>query len=108
MTNNKINDFEKKFLNKIDNNEQLTEDEVEELVYSDNIIDFVHIDTYDWTEQMQSIVQLGGRTFGIYWQRGLTESQDSLFAPQIPVEVKLIKKMIETTEWVKLKGENDK
>ena len=102
MGTKQISDFEKEMLNKIDNNEQLTEDEVEELLYSDNIIDSVHIDTYDWTEMVQSIVQLGGRTFGIYWQRGLTESQDNLFEPQIPVEVKQVKKMIETTEWVRL------
>lgn len=108
MGTKQISDFEKKFLNKIDNNEQLTEDEVEELLYSDNIIDSVHIDACDWTEQVQFIVQLGGRTFGIYGQRGLTEFQDNLFEPQIPVEVKLVKKMIETTEWVELEKENGK
>ena len=102
MGTKQISDFEKGVLNKIDNNEQLTEDEVEELLYSDNIIDSVHMDTYDWTEMVHSIVQLGGRTFCIYWQRGLTESQDNLFEPQIPVEVKRVKKMIETTEWVEL------
>lgn len=102
METKQISDFEKEILNKIDNNEQLTEDEIEELLYSDIIIDSVHIDASDWTEQVQSIVQLGGRTFGIYWQRGLTESQDNLFEPQIPVEVKQVKKMIETTEWVRL------
>lgn len=47
MGTKQISDFEKEVLNKIDNNEQLTEDEVEELLYSDNIIDSVHIDTYD-------------------------------------------------------------
>lgn len=101
MGTKKISDFEKNFLNKIDNNEQLTEDEVEELVYSDNIIDSIIICKYRWSEQLQSIAQLGGRTFSIYWRRSLA-FQDNLFEPQIPVEVRQVKKMIETTEWVEL------
>ena len=108
MGTKQISDFEKKILNKIDNNEQLTEDEVSELVYSDNVIDSVDVCEWRWTAQLQSIVQLGGRTFRIYWERGLTECQDNLFEPQIPVEVKPVKKMIETTEWVELERENGK
>lgn len=102
MGTKQISDFEKEILNKIDNNEQLTEDEVEELVYSDNIIDSIIICKYNWSEQLQSIAQLGGRTFSIYWQRGLTTSQDNYHEPQIPVEVRRVKKLVETTEWVEL------
>ncbi|OCG47467.1 hypothetical protein A9G35_03760 [Gilliamella sp. Choc5-1] len=100
MTNTKLDDFEKEILRKIDNNEPLTEDEIEELLYYS--VDSMVVNTGRWVNDKIEIVQLEHRTFSIEWKQGLTENQESLFASQIPVEVKSVTKIIETTEWVKL------
>lgn len=100
--------FENIMLNKIDNNEKLTAEEIERLVYGNYVIESVDIDICRWTVHKNSMVQLGGRTFRISWGRGLTECQDNIFEPQIPIEVKQITKMVEVKEWVELEQNNGK
>jgi hypothetical protein len=104
MKNKDLYEFEKEILRKIDNNEPLTEDEVEELTDGAYSVDSEVVDTGRWVKYIIEIIQLGGRTFSVEWQQGLTENQECLFESQIPVEVKkvTVKKMIETTEWVRL------
>lgn len=99
--------FENIILNKIDNNEKLTEEEIERLAY-DHAIDSIAIDTCRWTVHKNSIVQLNERTFRIYWKQGLTEYQENIFEPQIPIEVKQITKTVEVKEWVELEQNNGK
>lgn len=98
--------FENIILNKIDNNEKLTEEEIEQLTCSDYVIDSVNNETRRWTVNKDSIVQLGGRTFSIYWDQGLTEYQENHYESQVPVEVKQITKTVEVKEWVELGEEN--
>lgn len=98
--------FENIMLNKIDNKGKLSEEEIERLAYGNYVIDSVDIDIRRRTVRKNSIVQLGGRAFRIFWDRGLTEYQDDIFEPQIPIEVKQITKMVEVKEWVKLEQNN--
>jgi hypothetical protein len=100
VTNKKLDDFEKEILRKIDNNETLTGDEIEKLLYY--CVDSTIVKKGRWFNDEIAIIQLGDRTFSIEWQRGVTENQESLFISQIPVEVKSVTKIIETIEWVKL------
>lgn len=94
--------FEQIMLNKIDNKEKLSEEEIERLAYGNYVIDSVDIDIRRRTVRKNSIVQLEGRTFRVFWERGLMEYQDDIFEPQIPIEVKQITKTVEAKEWVEL------
>lgn len=107
MTIKEHDDFEKEILRKIDNNERLTEDELEVLVYEYDV-DSIEGDRGRWTIQMTTIIHIRGRKFAIEWEEGATEYQESVFETQIPVEVKQITKTVEIKEWVNLEQENGK
>jgi hypothetical protein len=93
-----LDDFKREILRKIDNKENLTKDEIGKLLYDDYSIDSVIIFSDIWFNYKKDIIQLGKRTFRIIWKQRLTEMHESLFASQLPVEVKLVTK----TEWVEL------
>ena len=58
-----------------------------------------------WFRGMYTVVELGGRHFGINWFKGLTEYQDNEFDFQ-PEEVERHEKMITVTEWLPIKRGN--
>ena len=98
--------FEEIILKKIANKEQLTAEDVEMLIYEDGFnIETVVIDKYDWTELVNTIIKLGGKYYSVYWQQALTENQEDYFESQLAIEVEKKKKVIETHEWVEIKGE---
>jgi hypothetical protein len=97
-----VDDFEKEILRKIDNNELLTGDEIENILDGNYGVDSRIIGSGSWFDYMKTIIQLGGRTFSITWKRGLTEMNESSFESQLPIEVEQTTKMIQVTEWVKL------
>lgn len=102
-----MKDFKKEMLAKIDAGEKLDRSELSRLCYEYSIYD-EEGDDHRWTKEMESIVELGGRYFSIFWMRGLTECQESEFCDQ-PVEVRkhTYEKTIEVTEWIPIKGEGN-
>lgn len=99
-----MDDFEKKMLSKIDSGESLTSCELSKLVYNYDI-DTQEGDDGRWVRGMYTVVELGGRYFGIDWFKGLTECQESEFDFQ-PEEVERHEKMITVTEWLPIKRGN--
>lgn len=97
-----MDEFEIKMLNKIDNNEKLSEREIRELIC--NSIEDEYGDNNRWTRGVESIVQIGNRFFSICWDEGLTECQENEYYGQ-PVEVEKVtyEKTITVTEWKEIK-----
>lgn len=97
-----MNEFEKEMLEKIDAGIALKESELKELVFEFFICD-EEGDQRRWVQGMFSVVELGGRTFGINWDRALTECQEHAFYNQ-PYEVKKTEKEITITKvtWEKV------
>lgn len=101
-----FNEFEKEIVAKIDAGEKLSEQELRELVWEYET-DQVKHDSGRWTQTIETIVELCGRTFRIMWGRGLTECQDNEFNCQ-PVEVKkhTYEKTITVTEWIPIEKDS--
>lgn len=96
------------YLNKILNGEELSESELIDLVWdNDLVVDNVEGDCGSWTQSMQTIVKLDDRYFAVDWERGLTEMQENEFYNQ-PYEVKKVDKMVKVTEWVDKWAKDDK
>lgn len=80
--------FEEICLEKIEKNENLTEQELSELVFTYAIEHSYDADnTGRWTIPCKSIIKLCGKTFAIDWDKGLTEYQENEFFNQ-PYAVK--------------------
>lgn len=93
--------FEEIIVRKIDNGDNLTEDELKEIVY-EYAIDKECGDIGRWTMNVSTVVKLCNRYFMVNWEEGLTEMQDNEFYEQpYEVEKKEYEKTIKVTEWVK-------
>lgn len=102
MSNKQLEEI---ILKKIANKEQLTAKDVEMLIYEDGFnIETVVIDKYRWTD-VNTIIELDGKYYRVYWEQALTECQEDYFESQLAIEVEKKKKVIETHEWVEIKGE---
>lgn len=78
---------EDKILNKIDKGMKLSEREIESIVFNcKRFIDSIEYETW-WCNGMKSIIKIGERFFGIYWEQGLTADTANTFWEQLPVEV---------------------
>ena len=103
MSNKQLEEI---ILKKIANKEQLTAKDVEMLIYEEGFnVETVVIDKYDWTELVNTIIELDGKYYRVYWEQALTENQEDYFESQLAIEVEKKKKVIETHEWVEIKGE---
>lgn len=92
--------FDEIMLQKIDNKEALTEKELRELVFG-NEVETENGDNRRWSRTNTTIIELKGRFFSIDWEQGLTEYQENEFNNQpIEVEKKTYPKTIMVTEWV--------
>jgi len=89
--------FEELMVAKIDNKEKLTEQELKDI--RDFSIKEIKGDESRWTVEIESILEMCGRYFSLYWDRGLTEMQENEFYNQ-PVEIEEVTKTITVTEWV--------
>lgn len=97
---NKISDYAKKLLEKIDSGEKLTENELKTLV-SEYEVKSEYGDNERWTRPVDTISTLGGRFFKTFWHEGLTEYQENEFYDQpVEVEKKEYNKEIHVVEWV--------
>lgn len=71
---------------KIDNNEELTEEEIKTLLWEANEIYEEEGEDHRWQRDMFTVVEVNGRCFGISWMKGLTECQENDYWEQ-PYEV---------------------
>lgn len=96
--------FPEIMVEKIDSGEQLTKEELTELIWGYDV-DTQYGDNRRWSRSVTTIIELNGRYFSISWEEGLTEYQDNEYNSQ-PVEVKkhTYEKTITVTEWVECKA----
>lgn len=93
--------FEEIIVNKIDNGEKLTEEELKEIVW-DYDVESSYGDNRRWTRSVSTVVSMCGRYFMVDWKEGLTEYQENEFWEQpYEVERKEYEKTIKVVEWVK-------
>ena len=97
-----INHFEEIIVNKIDNKEKLTREELSEIIF-DYEIETEYGENRRCTRSASTVVKLCNRFFMIDWEEGLTESQENEYYNQ-PYEVKkhTYEKTITVTEWLKV------
>ena len=94
--------FDEIMVQKIDNNEKLTEDELKALVWEYNNVARIEGENRRWSRTVRSVIKLCGRYFEIMWEQGLTENQeDQFFEQPYEVEQDTYKKVIEIHNWVK-------
>ena len=94
------NHFEEIMVKKIDNKENLKEQELREIMINYEIERKEH-DNRRWTRTVESILEMCNRNFCLIWEEGLTECQENEFYEQ-PFEVvkKEYEKTITVTEWI--------
>lgn len=81
--------FDEVMLQKIDNKEDLSDNEICELVCGYEHYEYRKTgDDRRWSRTITSYIQLGERWFEIQWEEGLTEMQENSYYDQ-PVEVNL-------------------
>lgn len=95
--------FEEIVVQKIENGEKLIESEIKECIWDYPRVELIEGDSGRWTQYMESIIELCGRTFCFPWEKGLTEYQENGFYYQ-PYEVEKheYEKTITVTEWRKI------
>lgn len=84
----------------LQNGENLREDDLRYLVWNYEI-DRENGENRRWSRTVTSIVEIGGKTYSIDWEEGLTECQENRFYDQ-PIEVRKheYEKTIKVTEWL--------
>jgi hypothetical protein len=92
--------FEELMYQKIDNQVTLTERELMRLLEYELYEEREYGDDGRWSRGVASIINLCGRYFMLYWQKGLTEMQEDSFYDQ-PYEVEKVEyeKTITVKEW---------
>lgn len=93
-------EFKNQMLNKIDNNEELSEEEIERLIFH-FWIDSIDIDQNRWTMTKRTIVKLNDRTFAVEWEEALTESNSDYYWSQIPIEVEQVEQVVKIWKPIK-------
>ena len=84
----------------LQNGENLREDDLRYLVWNYEI-DRENGENRRWSRTVTSIVEIGGKTYSIDWEEGLTECQENSFYDQpIEVEKHEYEKTIKVTEWL--------
>lgn len=96
--------FEDIMYDKITEGIDLTEDELEDLIFDYQIEEFEG-DRGRWVVGTQSIIRLRDKYFAIDWFKGLTEYQENEIDDQ-PYEVKKVEKMVPVTEWIPVKQDS--
>lgn len=85
---------------KILNKEELSEEEVEEALDSFNVVSEKVLEQNRWNLAIESIIEVEGRFFSIFWDRAATEYQDNYFIEQTLDEVALVEKTVKV--WQKI------
>ena len=92
--------FEEIMCQKIDTKMTLTEEELHRLLEYELYEEREYGDDGRWSRGVASVIELCGRHFMLYWQKGLTEMQEDSFYDQ-PYEVEKVQyeKTIIVKEW---------
>lgn len=96
-----MTNFERDYIDKIDNGESLTERELRAFVWEvGEEVDRDEGENRRWSRSVNVVKQVDERFFSINYEEGLTESQDNEYYEQ-PVEVVKheYEKTITVTEW---------
>lgn len=97
-----FDEFEKEVLEKIDNGEKLSEEEVETCIEQYEVVDTIYVDKLDWHNDTEVVLEIGGRFFTFSYLDALTENQVSEYPEQLPVEVVQKVKTITKEVWVEV------
>lgn len=79
---------EKSFLEKFDNGEEFTEEELRDLTWQFAEEEIIYGENGRWTREVTTIFKIDDRYFALEWEEGLTEFQENGFYDQ-PYEVVL-------------------
>ncbi|MCM1259647.1 MAG: hypothetical protein NC182_01725 [Prevotella sp.] len=79
---------EKRFLEKFDNGEEFTEEELSDLTWQFAEEETIYGENGSWTREATTIFKIDDRYFALEWEEGLTECQENEFYDQ-PYEVVL-------------------
>ena len=94
---------EKEFLNRFDNGEEFTEEELSDFRWEFIEVNVKYGDNHRWNRPVTTVFRVEDRLFALEWWEGLTEMQEHEFYKQ-PYEVEEIEKTIVVKEYIK-KGE---
>lgn len=98
-----MQDFEQYIIDKYDNKEPLTKEEVRELIWEHDY-ERLEGENRRWSRWVDVIVKLKDRYFMVGYDEGLTEMQENEYYTDIK-EVKPVEKVITITEWEEVKHE---
>lgn len=76
----------------------LTNDEWKSLVYSDNVLDEVVLDSFVYTTDVMTIIRYKNRFYGIRWNRANSQFYKDDFSTSYVTEVELKYKVVR--DWV--------
>lgn len=103
----KISNNEQKLLLKIDNANILSNNDIEYIINNCLILEQDEEYLGIRVKNIESIVQIGNRTFKIYWMQGTFDQHYRCFFPeQHPIEVQCIRKMVEVKKWIPIDCKN--
>lgn len=97
-----MTDFERQLVNKIDNGEELSNDELREFLWECGAtVSTTYGENRRWSRSVQTVNQIGDRFFAIDWEQGLTERQEDEVWEQ-PYEVERHEREITKieVEWI--------
>jgi len=78
-----------------------TKEEVEEHVFLNDVHTY-RGGSRRWSRTNETVVKVDGKFYKLYWEQGLTESQENYFEEQETEEVELkeYEKTIKVSEWI--------
>lgn len=88
---------EQEFLQRFDSGDKFNEGDLWDILYTFTFEE-IEGDSGRWTQNVQTILEIGGRYFALDWRKGLTEHQESFVHDQ-PYEVTRKTRIIEETYW---------
>lgn len=88
-------------IDKINNNIQLNENEIQELLWECEYIDQWEGEDHRWDREIFTIIKFENQYFEIPWRKGLTEYQENTYWDQ-PFEVfpRTYQKTVTIREWI--------
>lgn len=85
---------------KVDNNESLSEQEIEDLVeYDEYFVNREDGEDNRWSKYIYIVINLFDKYYSFYYEQGLTEMQPNQYDSQKLVEVHPHKQIVETIVW---------
>lgn len=87
-------------MNKIKAGEDLSEEELKYIIYEEvNYVDQIEGDRHRWTQEMDTIIQIGDKFYDIPWRQAIKELREDEFWEQ-PYEVERSEHMVPVVDWI--------